>query len=111
MAWLDAVFLLYLLYNIADQFRKLADGELVAVANVNRTSLVRVHQRYQAVDEIVDVLEGAGLVAVAVHGHVLALERLDDEVGYDPSIERIHCGVTTFSCLSANLDVLHTART
>ena len=82
---------LHVLDDVADEVRELEDGELVAVAEVDRPRLARVHQRDQAVDQVVDVLERARLRAVAVHGQVLAAEGLHDKVGDDAAVERVHC--------------------
>ena len=87
----DAVGALHVLDNVADEAGELEDGELVAVAEVDRPRLARVHERDQAVDEVVDVLERARLRAVAVHGQVLAAQGLHDKVGDDAAVERVHC--------------------
>ena len=89
-ARLDSIFFLYLLDDFANELSKLADGELVRVAQVARAFFVGVHESDHAIDEVVDVLEGAGLFAITVHGHVFAAERLDDEVRNDASVERVH---------------------
>ena len=86
----DAVLLLDLLDDLADELGKLANGELVTVADVDGTRLVRVHERDEAINEVVDVLEGAGLLAVAVHGHVLTAKRLDNEVRHDTAVKGVH---------------------
>ena len=44
------------------------------------------------VDQVVDVLEGARLAAVAVDGDVLAAERLADEVGHHAPVVGVHEG-------------------
>ena len=87
---LDPVLGLDLLDDVAHELCELADRELVAVADVDGARLVRVHERDEPVDEVVDVLEGARLLAVAVHGHVLAAERLHDEVGDDAAVVGVH---------------------
>ena len=45
---------------------------------------------HQAVDQVVDVAEGARLAAVAVDGDRLVRERLHDEVGDDAAVVRVH---------------------
>ena len=87
----DAVGALHVLDDVADEAGEFEDGELVAVAEVDRPRLARVHERDQAVDEVVDVLERARLRAVAVHGQVLAAQGLHDKVGDDAAVERVHC--------------------
>ncbi len=87
----DAVSALYVLDDIADELSKLEDGELVAVAEVDGARLGRVHERDEAVHEVVDVLERARLRAVAVDGQVLPAQRLHDEVGDDAPVVRVHC--------------------
>ena len=87
---LDAVFILDLLHNLPHEFGEFTNGELVAVSDVDRPRLVRVHERDETVDEVVDVLERARLRAVAVHGHVLAPKSLDDEIGNNASVGWIH---------------------
>ena len=69
---------------------ELQNGELVAVTDVDRPSVVAVHEKDEAVDEIVDVLERPRLRTVAVNRHILTLERLDNEVGDDTAIVGIH---------------------
>ena len=76
----------------SDGLGELHNGELVARTNVDRSSLLAVHEQDQTVDEVVDVLERSGLLAVTVDGHVLALERLDDKVGDDSAVVRVHPG-------------------
>ena len=87
----DAVGALDVLDDLAHELRKLEDGELVAVAEVDRARLGRVHERDQAVDQIVDVLERARLRAVAVHGQVFPAQRLHDKVGHHAAVVRVHC--------------------
>lgn len=89
-AGLEAVLPLDFLDDLTDEFSELANGELVAVAQIDGASLVRVHEDDEAIDEVMDVLEGAGLLAVTVHGHVFAAKRLDDEVRDHTSVERVH---------------------
>ena len=86
-----SVFLLHLLDDLANKLREFTNGELITVTNVYGASLIRVHEGNHAVDEIMDVLEGSGLLAITVDGHVLTLERLDDEVGNHPTIKGVHC--------------------
>lgn len=83
---LNPILLLNLFDQVPDELSELQDSELVSVADVNGTSLVRVHEVDQAVDQVVDVLEGTRLVAVAVDGDVLAFESLDDKVGDDATV-------------------------
>ena len=64
----DPIRALHLFDDVADEVGKFEYGELVAVAEVDGSRLARVHQRDQAVDQIVDVLEGTRLRAVAVDG-------------------------------------------
>ena len=46
----------------------------------------RVHQPHQAVDEVVDVAEGAGLTAVTVDRDRFAAKGLHHEGGHDPAV-------------------------
>ena len=89
--WRCAVGALDVLDDVADEVRKFEDGELVAVAEVDGPGVVRAHERDQPVDEVVDILEGSRLGAVAVDGQVFAAERLDDKVGDDAPVEWVHC--------------------
>jgi hypothetical protein len=73
-----------------DSFGELDDSELVTVTDVNGSSLGSVHEENQTIHKIVDVLEGSGLATVTVHGHILALERLDDEVGDNSAVVWVH---------------------
>ena len=67
--------------------RTIQGGELRALIGAWRVGLGRDHERDQAVDEVVDVLEGARLRVVAVHGQVIAAEGLHDKVGDDAAVE------------------------
>src|SRR5258707_1819301 len=87
---LDTIFLLDLLYNITNRLGEIENCELFSGTNVDRASLVRVHEHDEAVNEIVNVLEGTGLHAVSVDSHILATKSLKDEIGHHTSIKRIH---------------------
>lgn len=50
------------------------------VTNVDRSGVGTVHQQDKTVNQVVDVLEGSGLRTVAVDGHVLTLESLDNKL-------------------------------
>jgi hypothetical protein len=84
--------LLDLLDDIPDSLGKLEDGELVGRSNVDGTRVGSVHQQDKTVDQVVDVLERSGLGTVTVNGHVLTLEGLDDEVGNNTTVVRVHPG-------------------
>lgn len=91
----------------SDSLGKLEDGELVGRTNVDGSGLVTVHEEDQTIDQIVNVLEGSGLVSVTVDGHVLTLEGLDDEVGNDSTIVRVHSGTESVEDSgNPNLDVV-----
>src|SRR3954452_324877 len=66
------------------------DGELVGVADVHRTDVVRVQQGQQAANLVVHVAEASGLQAVPVHGKGLAGQGLDDEVRHHPPVVGAH---------------------
>jgi hypothetical protein len=51
-----AALLLDLFDDLPDGLGKLENGELVGVADVDRSGLVRVHEEDETVDEVVDVL-------------------------------------------------------
>ena len=74
------IFFLNLLYNLLDELSELADCKFVSVSKVDRARLVRVHKGNKTVDEVVDVLERTGLLAVAIDGHVFTFEGLDDKI-------------------------------
>src|SRR5262245_47326907 len=67
-------------------------GHLVRVAEVHRPDMRRPEQRERARDEVVDVTEGAGLQAVAVHGQWLTMERLHEEVRDHAPVARLQVG-------------------
>ena len=54
------------------------------------TSSARVHQPHEAVDQIVDVAERAGLLAVAEDGDVAAEQRLHDEIRHHAAVVGMH---------------------
>lgn len=112
---LDTVVVLHLLDDLADELGELANGELITVSDVHGARFVRVHEGDEAVDEIVDVLERARLFAVPIHGHVLALEGLNDEIRNDASVVGVHlqisisvhdiCGYTGMKLTSGTVSV------
>ena len=75
-------------------FSQLQDGDLVRVAEIDRSGdlVGRGHQPQQPFDEVVDEAERARLAAAAVDRDRLALERLDDEVGDHAAVLRLHVG-------------------
>jgi len=73
------------------QLGELLDGELARVAHVDGADgLGLVHQPDEAVDEVVDVAEGARLLPLAVDGDVLAVERLHEEIGDHATVVGVH---------------------
>lgn len=73
-----------------DSFGEFEDGELIMVTNVHRSGFRSVHQENQTIDKVMNILEGPGLAAVTVYSHILALESLNNEVGNDSTIVRVH---------------------
>src|ERR1700719_2057340 len=59
---------------------ELGDRGLDRVAEIDRAGDVvgSGHQREEAVDQIIDIAEGAGLAAIAIEGDWRALQGLDD---------------------------------
>ena len=74
------------------QLGQLEHGELGGVADVGRVDPVALEEPVDPVDQVGDVAEGAGLVALAVDGERLAPERLDHEVRHHPAVLRPHPG-------------------
>jgi hypothetical protein len=62
---------------------QLEDGELVGIADVDRTGevLAAVHHAHDSVDDVIDVRERSSLGAVAEYRQVLAFERRHGEIG------------------------------
>src|SRR6476469_327510 len=71
---------------------ELEDRELVRVADVHRTDVVRLEERHDAADLVRDVAERARLLAVAVHRERLAPHRLHEEVRHDAPVGRPQTG-------------------
>src|SRR5579862_2862669 len=71
---------------------QLAHRDLDGVAEIDRAGHLvwRRHHPDEALDEVVDIAEGAGLRAVAVDGDVLALQGLDNEVRHHAPVVRVH---------------------
>ena len=69
-----------------DGLGQFQDGDLVGIAEVHRPGLVRGEHTDEAVDEVGDVAEAAGLAAIPVDGQRFTLQCLRDEVGHDPAI-------------------------
>lgn len=78
--------------NFLDVLGEFLDGELVRGTNVDRSGLGTIHEQDQTVNQIVDVLERPGLGTVTVDGHVFTLQGLDDKVGDNSTIVRVHSG-------------------
>ena len=78
--------------EVADGLGEFDHGEFAGVAEVDGAGDVvgAVHQAHEARAEIVNVAEGPGLDAVAVKGDGLVAQGLDDEVGDDAAIIRVH---------------------
>ncbi len=77
-----------------DRLRQLPDRDLVRVAEVERAGRLvgLAHEAHDALDQIVDVAERAGLVALAVDRDRLAGQRLHDEVRHHAPVLRVHPG-------------------
>ena len=88
---LHTILLLDLLNDFTNKLSKFANLEFFAVTQINRTSLVRVHEGDETINQVVNVLEGAGLVTITIEGHVFTTQSLSNEVGYNATIERVHC--------------------
>ena len=71
---------LHLPHRVPNPLGKVPDRELVTVTDVHWPRLVRVHQRDETVDQIMNVLERPRLGTVPINGHVLPPKRLHDEV-------------------------------
>lgn len=96
-----------LVYLFDNEFGKLLDGVLDGVSNVDGESVVGFHELNEPVDEVVDVLEGAGLAPITVNCNVLAFKGLDDEVGDDTSVMLIHTRtVSVEDTCHANIDIV-----
>lgn len=76
----------------SDSLGKVDDGKLVRRANVDGAGFGTVHKKDQSIDQVVDVLERSGLLAVTVNSHILTLERLDDKVRDNSAVVRVHSG-------------------
>ncbi|MNJ43920.1 hypothetical protein D3C77_389480 [compost metagenome] len=75
-----------------DPLGQFVDGDLVRIADVDRPVdlLVRIHQADEALDQVVDEAERAGLFARAVDGDLPSRQGLDDEVGDHAPVIRVH---------------------
>ena len=75
-----------------DLAREFQDGEFARVAQIHGAGEIigGVHEPHQAVHQVIYVTKRTGLLAIAVDGDRLALQSLDDEVGDNPAIVRVH---------------------
>lgn len=78
--------------HVANFGGEVVDGVFVRVADIDWHVVVAIHELDQSIDQIVDVLEAAGVCAISVYCDVLVLEGLDDEVRHDASIVGVHSG-------------------
>eukprot|EP00197_Chlamydomonas_leiostraca_P003887 CAMPEP_0202867288 /NCGR_PEP_ID=MMETSP1391-20130828/9101_1 /ASSEMBLY_ACC=CAM_ASM_000867 /TAXON_ID=1034604 /ORGANISM="Chlamydomonas leiostraca, Strain SAG 11-49" /LENGTH=416 /DNA_ID=CAMNT_0049547319 /DNA_START=82 /DNA_END=1333 /DNA_ORIENTATION=+ len=76
--------------HLLDQVGQLQHRELAGVAHVEGARVRPLHHGDHAVDEVADVLEGARLRAVAVHGQRLAGQRLRHKVGHHAPVVQRH---------------------
>src|SRR5436190_3433063 len=78
--------------QIDDHLRQLGDRGLDRIAEIHRPDhrVGRVHHPQEALDQIVDIAEGARLRAIALQRDRLVLERLHDEIGDDPPVIGVH---------------------
>ena len=76
-----------------DGLGELEDGGFVVVADVDGADEANLfHHGFCAVDEVVYVAEGAGLLAFAEDGDGFAFKGLEDEVGDDAAVVEGHAG-------------------
>ena len=73
-------------------FGQFAHAEFDRVAEVHgaKKFIGAVHQADEAVDHVAHVAERAGLLAIAVEGDRLVLQRLHDEVRHHTAVVRVH---------------------
>ena len=94
MKWSLPWFIRITSYNVCytKLLRQLAHAELVRIADVDRTGEVvcGFHQSYQPVDLVVYIAERARLATIAIDRNGFALQCLDNEVGHDPAVVRVH---------------------
>src|ERR1700733_10171565 len=72
-----------------DEFGKLPNGELLGIADVDRTGHIRrgLHHPNNRLDEVVNVTKRARLGAIPVNGDLVTPQRLHDKIGdYAPII-------------------------
>jgi hypothetical protein len=74
----------------SDSLGKFQNSELITVSDVDGSGVFSIHEENQAINEIVNILEGSRLLAVSINCHVLSLERLYDEVRDDSAIVWVH---------------------
>ena len=76
-----------------DFFSEFEDGEFAGVANIHGANdLILIHEANKTLDEVINVTEGAGLLAFAVNRKVFSLERLYNEIGNHPTVICQHAG-------------------
>lgn len=75
-----------------DLLGQFEDGKFPGIAGIYRAGEVvgGVHEANENLNEVIDVAEGSGLVALAVDGDRLILQGLDDEIGDNPTIVWVH---------------------
>lgn len=78
--------------EIDDLFGKLLDRESVGIDEIDgpRKLRSRVHRPQEALDEVINIPEGTGLLAIAIDHNTLTLHRLDDEIRDDPAFIGMH---------------------
>src|SRR5262249_16804091 len=68
--------------ELHDQRCKLLDREFFRIADIDRSGDIfrRGHQAHEAIDQVIDVAEGAALQAIAVNCDVAPQQSLNDEI-------------------------------
>src|SRR6202044_560839 len=75
-----------------NELGQLADGELVGIADVDRTGHIRrgLHHPNKRLDEIVDITKRARLRPFPVDGDVVTLQSLHNKIRHYATVIRVH---------------------
>ena len=71
-------------------FGKLANRELMGIAQIDGPGGVAIHQADQAIDQIVDITKRTTLAAIAIEGDWLTAQGLHDEIAHHTAIVGQH---------------------
>mmetsp|Transcript_17112 Transcript_17112/g.24889 ORF Transcript_17112/g.24889 Transcript_17112/m.24889 type:complete len:304 (+) Transcript_17112:811-1722(+) len=76
--------------HILNVLRKVLDGVLIGITEVDGLVIISIHECMQSIHQITHVLEGTSLRTISVDRQWLILQSLNNEIAHHTSIIRMH---------------------